>query len=253
MVGSRTPSSAPRRVAGRPARPGEAHSPPQSPDPVEHLTLPEKPAVRGSETPKQPRRTSPAPTGGVLAQQRTTTVLAAVLALLVVALGCLVFLYFRDGEAGAAGVWRHELGEEFQPPGASEHPVAVNSIEWRNATEASTRAVTDILTVDWKTYDDHLTAVKKRMTPAFAEEYDLTAADSREKFLQSKADYDFVVVGQSVVSATEDEVTSLLFLNQYVYKGEGKDRVGPDIYQVRVVVTTVHDGDEWLVDELDAL
>ena len=45
----------------------------------------------------------------------------------------------------------------------------------------------------------------------------------------------------------------MLFLNQYVYKGTGEDRVGPDVYQVRVIVEAVASGDEWLVDELKAL
>ena len=63
----------------------------------------------------------------------------------------------------------------------------------------------------------------------------------------------FEVAGQSVVAASEEKVTTLLFLNQYVFKGAGKDRTGPEVYQVRVVVTAVPDGDEWLVDDLEAL
>jgi Mce-associated membrane protein len=178
-------------------------------------------------------------------------VLSAVLAVLALVLGALVFLLVRD--PSGAGAWRVQAGEEFVAPAVDDHPVTVDSIEWRNATEAATRAVTDILTVDWKTYDEHLEAAKERMTPTFAEDYEVTAGDTRDKFIQSKADYDFAVVGQSVVSATDEELTALLFLNQYVYKGEGKGRVGPDVYQVRVVVTAVRDGDEWLVDELEAL
>lgn len=243
VVGSRTPSSAPRRVAGRPNR-GDADR-----APVEHLDVPEE-AGEPNEPMERKQPREPA-AGGVLTRSRTTTVLSVALAVLVLVVGGLVFLLVRDADGTEA--WRHDVGEEFTAPADDDHPVTVNSIEWRNATEAATRAVTDILTVDWKTYDQHLDEVQKLMTPRFAEDYAVTAGDSRGRFIQSKADYDFAVVGQSVVSATEDEVTSLLFLNQYVYKGEGKSRVGPDVYQVRVVVTAVRDGDEWLVDELDAL
>jgi Mce-associated membrane protein len=256
VVGSRAPSSAPRRVAGRPARPNgdvpatdagatEAAANDAANDAAgtESVERPEEPGKAGDHTGRR--------TPGLLTRRRTTTVLSAVLAVLVLVVGGLVYLLVRD--TVPADVWRHDAGQEFVAPATDDHPVTINSIEWRNATEAATRAVTDILTVDWKTYDEHLEAATRRMTPSFAEEYEVTAGDSRDRFLQSKADYDFAVVGQSVVSATEDELTSLLFLNQFVYKGEGRNRVGPDVYQVRVVVTAVREGDEWLVDRLDAL
>jgi hypothetical protein len=187
----------------------------------------------------------------VLSRQRTTVVLGALLASLLVVVSVLTSQVVSDDQPAEAGAWHFQGADKpFDPPA---HPMGVPYVEWRNASDAATNAVLAILTVDWKTYDQHLATVKKRMTDSWAKEYTRTAEDSRARFLDSKAHYDFEVVGQSVISATTTRVTSLLFLNQFVYKGVGKDRVGPDVYQVRVIVEAVASGDEWLVDDLRAL
>lgn len=263
--GSRPSSAAPKKIAGRgvPAPPPGEETPEVTP--VEQAPAPAR-AVPTRPVPTRPAPAAPPqpsePPSGILTRSTTTVVLAAVLGVLL--LGCLAAaglafraddarwfgLGDRGGEASGAA-WRYDAKKDFALP---EHPIAVNYVDARNAADAATNAVLAILTVDWKTYDDHLEGVRTRMTESFYdEEYAATAADSREKFLASKAAYQFEVAGQSVVSATDTEVTALLFLNQYVTKGEGEDRVGPDVYQVRVLVTAVADGDEWLVDKLDAL
>ena len=192
-----------------------------------------------------------APADGVLSRPRTTVVLGTVLAALVVVLSVLTWQLVDDDEPLAGDSWQFQGADKpFDPPA---HPMGVDYVEWRNASDATTNAVLDILTVDWKTYDEHLEAATKRMTDTWAEEYTRTADDTRAKFLDAKADYDFEVVGQSVITASATKVTALLFLNQYVYKGAGNDRVGPKVYQVRVIVEAVASGDEWLVNNLRAL
>jgi hypothetical protein len=265
VVGSRTPGQRPRRVAGQSSRsiepvgtpevdeqPTVAAPPPVEQPPVEQPPAVELPPVQISPGgPARPPATA-APAEGVLSAPRTTLVLGAVLAVLAVVIGVLTWQVLDDDEPAASDAWHFQGADEpFDPPA---HPMSVDYVEWRNASDASTNAVLDILTVDWKTYDEHLTSVtEKRMTESFATEYTPTAEDSKAKFVESKAHYEFEVVGQSVISASTTRVTSLLFLNQYVYKGEGEDRVGPDVYQVRVIVEAVPEGDEWLVDELKAL
>lgn len=269
VVGSRTPGQRPRRVAGHSSRPADEATTPaveEQPTVAEQPPVADQPPVE--EQPpvaEQPpvvelppvqiapdaTETSVAPADGVLSRERTTVVLGCVLAALLVVIAVLTWQVVDDDESAASSAWHFQGSEEpFEPP---THPMGVDYVEWRNASDASTNAVLDILTVDWKTYDEHLEAVKKRMTEEWAKEYSRTAEDSRAKFVESKADYDFEVVGQSVISASANRVTSLLFLNQYVYKGTGKNRVGPDVYQVRVIVEAVASGDEWLVDDLKAL
>lgn len=178
--------------------------------------------------------------GSVLSRTGTTKVLAGFLALLlVVGLAELAYLFVFTGEDDAAA--------------SPDEPVKIQMSEWRTASEKSAKSVTEILNVSWKNYDQNLEDARALMTQGFAEEYTATTKDSKQRFLETKAEYDFAVVGQSVVRASRDEVTSLLFLNQFVYKGQGKERTGPEIYQVRVEVTAERSGDEWLISDLKAL
>lgn len=268
--GSRPTSSAPRKIAGRSARPEmpeipgpEADAPPTAPEtPAPPAETPPPPAPH---TPAestyviQPETDAPAPADGVLARSRTTLVLASLLAVLLAAIVVLTG-FVVDDEGGwygigqddepAAADWDFDTDESFELP---DQPIAVPFVDARNAGEASTNAVLEILTVDWKSYDDHFDAVRDRMTDHFADEYADEVEDTRDRFVESRAEYQFEVAGQSVVAATEEKVTTLLFLNQYVFKGTGSDRTGPEVYQVRVVVTAVPSGDEWLVEDLEAL
>lgn len=248
VVGSRAPSGAPRRVAGR-GSPRQQPPVGESAEPTPAERLDSAVAPPSSKTPKPPRERTPGP----LHSSRTTRVLAVVLGVLVlvaVVLGGLLAWDAVDDPGDATGSsYQFDPKEEFTVP---DEPITIPLVEWRSANKAASDSVKDILTVSWKTYDDHLADVEELMTGGFAEEYAATHAGSRDKFLESRAEYEFAVVGSSVVHARPDKVTSLLFLNQFVYKGEGKDRVGPEVYQVRVVVTTERSGGKWLVSSLDA-
>jgi len=244
VVGSRAPASAPRKIAGRAARPEPTESAPDG------AVAPER--APEAEKPRKSARTRAEAAGGVLVRQTTTRVLAGVLAVLTVAAAGLGWYLLDDpSDGGSASSSCYEADQDFEIP---DHPVTVSDLDWRAAREASTESVVKILTVNWKTYDKHLEDAQKLMTREWAEnEYVNTARDTRANFLKNKADYKFAVAGESVVCASADKITSLLFLNQYVYKGTGDNRVGPDVYQVRVIVTAVRKGETWLVDRLDAL
>lgn len=270
--GSRPTSSVPKKIAGRGGRPEMPEIPgpeQETPPPDAETPAPPAPPV---ETPSpvpeapaeptyviQPQAEASASADGVLSRSRTTVVLSGLLALLV-ATAVVLAGFVVDDEGGwfglgqddapAAADYDFDTDEPFELP---DQPITVPFVDARNAGEASTNAVLEILTVDWQSYDDHFEAVRKRMTDRFADEYADEVEDTRERFVESKAEYQFEVAGQSVVAATEEKVTTLLFLNQYVFKGAGQDRTGPEVYQVRVVVTAVPDGDEWLVDDLEAL
>lgn len=257
VVGSRPVSPAPRKVAGRGGvrpDPGvdtwavveqEAETPVETPP----ATPDETPGPSAAEV--GPTVPAPRAEAGLLRSRRTTQVLGVLLACLLVAgiaLGVLWRVWASE-EDDAPAEDPVRAGEAFEVP---DQPITVPLLEWRNANEAAVEAVTKILNRRWQTYDEHADQVRDLMTEDFADEYAATNEDSREAFLADKAEYNFAVVGQSVVQARPDRVTSLLFLNQYVYKGVGKERVGPEIYQVRVVVTTVREGGTWKVDDLQA-
>lgn len=257
MVGSRAPSGAPRRVAGR-STPRTTPDSTEAPAATRSERLDSADAPRPAKPPKPPRMPKPPRerTAGPLHSGRTTRVLATVLAVLLLAatvMGVALVLdragVLGDSGTAAGSSYAFDPNQDFRVP---DQPITIPLVDWRNANKAASDAVKDILTVSWKTYDDHLADVEDLMTGTFAKEYATTHAASRDKFLETKAEYEFAVVGSSVVHARPDEVTSLLFLNQFVYKGEGEDRVGPEVYQVRVVVTAERSGTRWLVSDLDA-
>lgn len=240
VAGSRPASSSPRRLAGhgtvRPEEPALAE---------ESFVSEEAPVVVDEPTPTD----EAGPVTGPLARRRTTKVLGAVLTvLLVVGIGEVVYLV-------AGGPDDPPPAPEFDPAATyevPEQPITIPLQEWRAANEAAAEAVEQILTVSWQDYDQHVEDVADLMTDEFADEYAATAEDTRDRFVESKAEYEFSVVGRSVMSARPDEVTSLLFLNQLVRKGEGEDQSAPEVFQVRVVVTTVRQDGRWVVSSLDA-
>ena len=58
------------------------------------------------------------------------------------------------------------------------------------------------------------------------------------------------VVAQSVVRANDAELEALLFLNQYVFRGEGENAKST-YTPYRALVTMVHTDEGWLVDGVD--
>ncbi len=189
---------------------------------------------------------------GLLSNRGTTKVLAVVLAvLLLVGVAELVTWQVADDDGGSGDDAKVLAFDDTYV--VRDSPVSVPMADWRDATDAAIKSVTEILNVSWKDYDKNLDDAAAFITDGFAKEYSATAKDTRARFLETKAEYDFAVVGSSVVEARPDEVASLLFLNQFVYKGEGKQRTGPEIYPVRVMVRMVRTDDGWKIDELHAL
>ncbi|WP_162602289.1 hypothetical protein [Nocardioides daejeonensis] len=245
----------PRRLAGHATRRPENEPSPEASEARPEPTSPRSPgaAPRRQATTSAPELvdtttdTSSEEPGGLLASARTTRVLAGVLALLVVGAVVLAWLHWGGDDEPAdaeAAPWQYVAGQAWKVP---ERPVRTSFVEWRAGVDATAKAVTDVLTVNWKTYDEHLAQVKDLVTERFLADYEKSAASSREEFLAQKADYQFEVVNQAVVSATSDEVNTLLFLNQYVTKGDGT----PEVFQVRVISRALRDGDTWQLDSLE--
>jgi Mce-associated membrane protein len=102
----------------------------------------------------------------------------------------------------------------------------------------------------WKTYDDGVADAVKLMTDGFAKEYRSTTDDVRKEFIAKKTQVEVRVVAQSVVRANADELEALIFLNQYIIRGEGKD-AKTTYTPYRALLTMVHTDTGWLVDHLD--
>lgn len=118
--------------------------------------------------------------------------------------------------------------------------------------DAAVTHVERILSYDHQSFEEGTVAAKRLMTESFAREYDDTVALVREDAVDRESVVTAEVVAASVVSATQDRVEALLFVNQTT---EASDLEEPRVDLNRVVVTLVPAGeaDRWLVDDLDAL
>lgn len=118
--------------------------------------------------------------------------------------------------------------------------------------DAAVAHVEQILSYDHASFDEGTTEAKRLMTEGFAKEYDDTVALVREDAVARESVVTAEVVAASVVSASEDRVEALLFVNQTT---EASDLEEPRVDLNRVVVTLVPAGaaDRWLVEDLDAL
>jgi Mce-associated membrane protein len=88
------------------------------------------------------------------------------------------------------------------------------------------------------------------MTPSFKKKYADTADRVRADAPRLKAVVKAQVVASSVVDAKADQVKTLLFVNQTTTRN---DLNQPRVDLNRVVVTLVKDGNDWLVDNVQAL
>ena len=118
--------------------------------------------------------------------------------------------------------------------------------------DAAVAHVERILSYDHESFDEGTAEAKRLMTDGFAKEYDDTVALVREDAVARESVVTAEVVAASVVSAAEDRVEALLFVNQST---EASDLEEPRVDLNRVVVTLVPAGeaDRWLVEDLDAL
>jgi len=118
--------------------------------------------------------------------------------------------------------------------------------------DAAVAHVERILSYDHESFEDGTAEAKRLMTEGFGKEYDDTVALVREDAVDRESVVRAEVVAASVVSATEDRVEALLFVNQTT---GASDLEEPRVDLNRVVVTLVPAGeaDRWLVDDLDAL
>lgn len=222
VVGSRTPTGRPRKVAGQ--SPTSAVEPPASLEPVDASgSPPSSPSVgEPVETPPVEERE---PRG------RATLALVVAIVLLVGAL--------------AAEGWY--LWGRAEPVVSAERPVVTGEIAHRSAVEAARQSVTDILSYGYQDFDAEIEDATSRMTDAFAQQFRATAADVKARFVKNRTEQEVEVVAASVVQASSEQVQALLFLDQYVAK-QGQ---GTAVTPYRALVTMVHTDAGWLVSHIE--
>lgn len=263
---SRTPTSRPRRIAGRGSgvvSPSEVEteSTPQETDeaadladtvdevetaePVETEQTQETPEteIPETETPASDAEDPQRDLGSLFASRRTTAVLVVVAAVLaMVAAGLGIWLWQHDEDP--APVSKPTEGEIAVPEG---RPVLLSAADAQEAVAAGAEAASTIVATSYQDYDEQVEEAAALMTDEFAEEYRQTAEDVKQKILDSKTEVQVTIVAQGVVRANTSEVQGLLFLNQYSSKDGGETTYTP----YRALVTVVHTDSGWLVSGLD--
>ena len=217
VVGSRTPTSRPRKMAGgTPPREEESAAPAlEEPTPDEP---PGEPVPDGSGP-------------GLLSRLNTTIALVVALVLVI---GLLV----------AEGLY---LWATDEPVVSASRPVVTGEMAHRSAVDAASEAAKEIVSIKYQDYDAEVEAAAGRMTDSFAEQYRRTAEEIRAEFVAAEKEVEVQVVVAGVVRASSEQVQALLFLNQYV-RTKGK---GTTVTPYRTLVTVTDTPSGWLVSDIE--
>ncbi len=262
---SRGGTQRPRKIAGQAspvpvAEPAtESDVEPRVEPDVEPDVAPEvEPEAAEAPDEQRPEAGSPARAGsrtddgrpGVLARQKTTRVLIAVLVLVALALGIecamLVVDRVRDDDSAQAVDGRDAVNEVSVP---ADRPVVATDLDVKAGVDAAAKAAQEIVAVDFQKYDDEVTKAADLMTARFADSYRKLAGEVQKDFVANKTVVQATVVAQGVAKASRTRLQALVFLNQFVQRTrDGKPETVVTPY--RVLVTMVHTDQGWLVDGL---
>lgn len=264
---SRTTTPKPRKIAGRDAAPADTTPADGAPaeDAADDAPTGGPPSTQPGRTP--PRKPPTGPPADAASQEpdpgaqharplaspavtRALLVLVGVLAGLLALQGLWFYLHDRENDDRAAAVSGSADDEDGAIPVPSGRPVVLNQLAVQEGVEAAAAAAQTMFARNWKTYDDGVDNAVTLMTEEFAEEYRSTTDDVRREFIAKKTDVQVHVVAQSVVRANEAELEALVFLNQYVFRGEGED-ASTTYTPYRAVLRMVHTDNGWLVDGLE--
>jgi len=165
------------------------------------------------------------------ARRRTTVPLAVTAVVLALLLAAEVWFVYGTGD----------------PVMSPERPVTTGTVAHRTAVAAAARSTTEILSYGYEDFDAQVSGAADEMTPTFAREFRETTAGVRSRFARQRMTQEVRVVATAVVTATEEQVEALLFLERYVARA-GR---GTAITPYRALVTVVRDErGGWLVSDI---
>jgi Mce-associated membrane protein len=262
MTSSRNPTPRPRRVAGRTsaARPdgevepvettaAEAPAEPQVVEPVETTAAeaPAEPQVVGpqsvDEDPAPATEVSTSSTNdgspepeAATAPPADRTTLALVLA--VMALVAVVLLQ-------VAYLWGPL---EDDPTVSGERPVLLSRAAERSATDTAAKAAVAFTQRSYETYDEQVDEAAAMMTTDFEKQFRQTTDDARGPFIEAETQVTAEVAAQGVMTASEQQVEALVFLNQFTIR-KGEESVFTP-YRLKVTLIDTEQG--WLVSDVEA-
>ncbi|MET1038511.1 MAG: hypothetical protein ABW075_09565 [Aeromicrobium sp.] len=141
----------------------------------------------------------------------------------------------------------------ISPPGSDDSGEALDASR-RQASAAAASAAETIFTFRYDQLDEHLTASKALMTPAFAKEFDTIApaltelAPQRQIVVQAVTRESAAMACGAECSASKAEV--LVFVDQARLVGDSQE---PTVFANRIKVSMVKGDDGWVVADIRAL
>jgi Mce-associated membrane protein len=142
------------------------------------------------------------------------------------------------------------LAADHTPAASVDRPVVTGEVTYRAAVDAAAQSTEEILSTDFRDYDQEVAEARTLMTDGYAERYQQTVDGVRDRFLARRTRLRVSVVDQGVVRAEPDRVQALLFLNQAVQQAAADGPITA-VSQYRALVTVVHSGRGWLVSSID--
>ena len=132
----------------------------------------------------------------------------------------------------------------------SDKPVGLNQLAVQEGVQAAADAAVVMFGRSWQNYEAGVDSAAALMTDEFSEEFRATTEDVQDEFVRKKTEVQVRVVAQSVVRANDTDLEALVFLNQYVFRGEGEGAKST-YTPYRALLTMVHTDEGWLVDGVD--
>lgn len=107
-----------------------------------------------------------------------------------------------------------------------------------------------VLTYHHDTFDRDVEVATARLTPEFREEYDSAMGQVRANTEKNKISQEATAVSSSIISATTDEASVLVFINQETSSARTKAN---QLVRNRLVVDLVRLDDDWAIAAVNAL
>ena len=146
-----------------------------------------------------------------------------------------------------AGVawWRSEHPDEGAAPDG-----AITSSQARNVGMQEAAGLTaKVLSYNWESLDADSKANQALLTPSFRSEYAKTMSGVKAGAVKNQVKLKASAEATSIVSATENKVVALVFVNQVT---TAKGTAGQRVDSSRVLVTLTRSGGDWRISKLKA-
>lgn len=151
--------------------------------------------------------------------------------------------------AGVACAEGWYLARGSDPVPSAERPVVSGEVTHSSAVESAARSTSEILSYGFEDFDAQIDDAATKMTAPFAEEFRDTTADMKDRFVEERITQEVRIVTSSVVSASDQEVRALLFVDLYVAKA-GEDT---SVRTYRALVTVRRSDGRWLVSDIETV